>query len=86
MAKYRVGDIVTVRPDLTLNAGYNGYFAVEDMVYLKGKMVKIIEILGDSIHDAYHIENSPWIWTNSMFEEEKYNFPSKSDLMQLLEG
>lgn len=86
MAKYRVGDMVRVRSDLRLNASYNGYVVVDDMIYLKGKMVKIIEVLGDSIYDAYHIEDSPWCWTNSMFIEEEYNFPSKENLMDFLKG
>lgn len=86
MAKYKVGDIVTVRHDLTIDVIYDDYFAVDDMETLRGKMVKIIEVMDDAIDGVYHIENSRWMWTNSMFEEENYDFPSKSDLMQLLEG
>lgn len=86
MAKYKVGDIVTVRHDLTIDFVYDDYFAVDDMETLRGKMVKIIEVVDDTINDIYHIENSRWMWTNSMFLEENYDFPSKSDLMQLLEG
>lgn len=86
MARYNVGDMVRVRPDLTNDIIYDGVYAVDNMERLSGKMVKIVEIIDDSIYDMYHIENSRWMWTNSMFEEENYNFPSKSDLMQLLEG
>lgn len=86
MARYNVGDMVRVRHDLTNNTAYNGVYAVDNMERFSGKMVKIAEIIDDPTRDMYYIENSRWIWTNSMFEEEKYDFPSKSALMQLLEG
>lgn len=86
MARYNVGDMVRVRPDLTNDTIYDGVYAVDNMERLSGKMVKIVEIIDDPTRDIYYIENSRWMWTNPMFLEEKYDFPSKSDLMQLLEG
>ena len=87
MTKYKVGDMVRVRPDLKMNVYYGNYFATDDMAALRGAIVKIIEVIKDIYgNNAYHIDNSDWVWTDSMFEEERYDFPSKSDLMQLLEG
>lgn len=70
--RYKAGDRVIVRKDLTAWVDYNGVGAVPDMVRIKGQVVNIQSYDESSSRIAgtpiYHVEgNGGWNWTESMF-------------------
>lgn len=72
--KYKVGDIVKVRDDLTTDFWYananckgEGRVAVPSMLELKGREVRIEEVYGD----GYKVKGSEFTWTDGMFGEVK---------------
>lgn len=68
MMKYKVGDRVKVRSDLTLSELYDGYWAFDEMI--KKKIVTITFVHDDH----YEINEDTFCWTDQMFEglvEEK---------------
>lgn len=64
--KYKVGDKVKVKNDLSLYVNYDGESANEDMVALKGQVVTIARTL---LNNEYHIkeDKEEWTWTDAMF-------------------
>lgn len=72
--RYKAGDRVIVRKDLTAWVEYDGIDAVPEMVRIKGQVANIqsydevsSKIAGTPI---YHLEgNGGWSWTESMFLE-----------------
>lgn len=68
--KYKVGDKVRVRSDLTNGKRYymenseRGDIATNDMVSFAGKVVTI----KDASMFGYHLEEDTWHWTDEMFE------------------
>lgn len=83
--KYKAGDKVRVRSDLTNNLHLykmenprnNGWCVVPDMVDLAGKVVTITEY--SALNDGYRVaETKGLLWTDEMFEglaeEKKYKF------------
>lgn len=63
MMKYKVGDRVKVRSDLTLSELYDGYWAFDEMI--KKKIVTITFVHDDH----YEIKEDTFYWTDKMFEE-----------------
>ena len=62
MMKYKAGDRVKVRSDLTLSELYDGYWAFDEMI--KKNMVTIT-----FVHDYYYeIKEDDFYWTDKMFE------------------
>lgn len=60
--KYKAGDRVKVRSDLTLSELYDGYWAFDEMI--KKNMVTIT-----FVHDYYYeIKEDDFYWTDKMFE------------------
>ena len=74
MAKYNVGDRVTIRRDLKHDARYDGLFCNSDMEKLCGKQMTISRVLhgGDGVRDDYKLleDDMGWIWCNAMFEDD----------------
>ena len=64
-AKYKVGDYVLVREDLSYG-NYGGIRPTEQQFCKKGKRVRIKEVTKDG---RYKIDGSIFIWTDEMFEE-----------------
>ena len=62
MMKYKVGDKVKVRSDLTLSDRYGGFSVVDEMI--KKKIVTITFVN----NDYYEIEEDIFSWTDEMFE------------------
>ena len=71
MVKYKIGDKVRVRKDLSWKERYymensaSGYMPNEEMVKRAGSVVTIKSISST----AYFIEEDGWYWTDEMFEE-----------------
>lgn len=70
MARFMVGDFVTVRSDLVYNRVYKMDDGKTDsfvsgMGYMRGKRVKISAITSGK----YRIEGAGYNWTDEMFEE-----------------
>jgi hypothetical protein len=88
--KYKVGDRVRVRKDLTTNKSYkmmdssSGYVAVGSMFKFVGKDVTISKVFGD----YYHIEENNLKWTDEMFEglASECEEPSKGKIVIYVEG
>ena len=70
MMKYKIGDRVKVRSDLTSSKLYDGYGVVDKMISKREKIVTITVV-----HvDYYEINEDTFCWTDQMFEglvEEK---------------
>jgi len=70
MMKYKIGDRVKVRSDLTSSKLYDGYGVVDKMIRKREKIVTITVV-----HvDYYEINEDTFCWTDQMFEglvEEK---------------
>lgn len=73
---YRVGDIVTVSPDLVEGEGrymFEGthvtLYVNSDMVKLAGREARITHVFGDTRKIHYEINISPFNWTADMFDE-----------------
>lgn len=64
--KYKVGDKVKVRGDLT-NVVYGKYYATTPMIELRGKVVTIMSVDRDVYHIHEQKEGNHW-WTDEMFE------------------
>lgn len=70
--KFKVGDRVRVRTDLTVGKSYymkNGKWRdsfIEQMTDMKGKVVTISE----ATDQCYNIAESDWNWTDEMFEDK----------------
>ena len=64
--KYKVGDVVKVRSDLSAKKIYDKIGVTTDMLNYKGKVVHIEEV----IENRYHIKenNKKWYWTDKMLE------------------
>ena len=60
--KYKVGDRVKVRSDLTLSELYDGYWAFDEMIK---KNIATITFVHD---DHYEIKEDAFYWTDKMFE------------------
>lgn len=67
--KYKVGDKVKIREDLSTEHKYL-ISCVGDMLNYKGKIVTIIGVVHDENYTKYNIyeDNNYWIWTDDMFE------------------
>lgn len=74
--KYKVGDRVKVRSDLTLSELYDGYWAFDEMIK---KNIATITFVHD---DHYEIKEDDFYWTDKMFEglaeEDKTAFIQKN--------
>lgn len=66
--KYKVGDKVIVRSDLNEDVKYNGMYPVDDMVYLKGEVVTIIEIIYDCEQYKIREDGNLYYWKDDMFQ------------------
>lgn len=66
--KYKVGDVVKVRSDLSIDKLYNGFSVTADMLKFKGKFVHIVEIFEDSYHIFENNDNRRFFWVDEMFE------------------
>ena len=62
MMKYKVGDRVKVRSDLTLSELYDGYCVLDEMI--KKNIVTITFVH----NDYYEIKEDAFYWTDKMFE------------------
>ena len=62
MMKYKVGDRVKVRSDLTLSELYDGYCVLDEMIK---KNIATITFVHD---DYYEIKEDDFYWTDKMFE------------------
>lgn len=74
--KYKVGDKVRVRSDLTEGKEYGGVFVISDMSELRGKIVTIARILYDDctpLKSCYTIKEMECCWTDDMFEPVPYD-------------
>lgn len=71
--KYKIGDIVKIRDDLTVGKKYNmdgcetGDIVVSDMLNLSGKTVTIVFVSEDE-NPCYYVNDSIYCWTDEMFE------------------
>lgn len=68
--KYKVGDKVRVRKDLSMDECYGLYLPISDMCELAGKVVTIVDTHGagrNSYTVAEQISGNHW-WTDEMFE------------------
>ena len=64
MMKYKIGDRVKVRSDLTSSKLYDGYGVVDKMIRKREKIVTITVV-----HvDYYEINEDTFCWTDQMFE------------------
>lgn len=69
--KYKVGDKVKVRDDLTVNNNYGGNVYCGNMPFFKGKTVTI-EAVTDLKYDKHYLiteDNGVYYWTDEMFED-----------------
>ena len=72
--KYKVGDEVTVRSDLSYHGDYEGWGINNDMVKLKGKVVTISSVHYEGIKPYYKLVECRYGWTDGMFEGGKIDF------------
>lgn len=74
MTRYKSGDRVVVRRDLSCDKKYDGFSVVPDMTKLSGKIVTIIRVdewSNDEVsYRYYRINESEYNWTDSMFESQ----------------
>lgn len=77
MMKYKVGDRVKVRSDLTLSELYDGYWAFDEMI--KKKIVTITFVHDDH----YEIKEDTFYWTDKMFEELVEDELTAADVIRL---
>lgn len=73
-AKYKVGDKVKIRTDLTEETQYGTNNCTGPMIKLKGQEAKITHVYKIG-HDVYEycidIDDGHWFWTVQMFEERE---------------
>lgn len=74
--KFKVGDKVRVRKDLTNKIYYmddnpkRGCFALSSQVKMGGEVVTITECKSNNHFNYYFVEGSSLMWTDGMFEDE----------------
>lgn len=66
--RYKVGDVVVIRHDLSFGTVYDGCYVAGDMPKLSGKTATITWANGEGETARYKIRGSRWYWSNSMFE------------------
>lgn len=64
----KVGDVVRVRRDLSIDHREGGVGVNEDMVKLAGKYLTVREVGIGRIIPAIRTLENPWFWTSSMLE------------------
>lgn len=69
--KYKVGQKVTVRKDLSVTKLPDGLCVVHEMLELRGKEAEITYAHEYPDGDRYHVLGSEWWWSNDCFEEPK---------------
>lgn len=69
---HNVGDIVTVRKDLQGGVVYNGLRTLLEMTTHCGSQLTILElkVSGSGEIPYYTVKESPWCWTDAMFEDD----------------
>lgn len=77
MLKFKVGDKVKVLSNLKKNSYYDGTYFTSEMSELKGKVVTIVQITGNS---KYKIEEDgrAWVWVDEMLE----SLPTENDKLK----
>lgn len=75
--KFKVGDKVRIKEDLSCNKCYK-IAAVKDMEKYKGKIAKVKKISNEGNY-ILDIDNMKWIWSDDMLEPFETRF-KKSDL------
>ena len=65
ICRFKAGDIATIKRNLFKNDAYNGCLITDNMVYMAGKQV---EILNAYPSGRYVISGSEWFWDDEMFE------------------
>ena len=69
MNEFKIGDYVTIRPDIQSGTYYDGVWVNSDMASLRGRELMIEAYAGDNI---YHLnEGGGWTWSPSMFRPVK---------------
>ena len=100
MAFFSVGDVVTVRTDLEIDADYysDGYewydTFVEEMSRFKGERVTISRIFGETCKYEIEEDGGGYYWTDEMFveyhgrdmvsSEDDYELPTEDELRAFL--
>lgn len=66
--KYKVGDKVKVREDLSTKDAYDGCSFVPEMKLFLGETVTIHKVYGNINRYEIKEDHGAWYWTDSMFE------------------
>lgn len=64
----KVGDVVRVRQDLSIDHREGNVSVNEDMVKLAGKYITVRDVGIGRIIPAIRTLENPWFWTSSMLE------------------
>lgn len=67
--KYKVGDVVQVRSDLKIDRTYGGFYFIDEMEHMLGMSATIKETDICGTFPCYKIKESPFCWTDEMFED-----------------
>jgi hypothetical protein len=81
--KYKVGDKVRIREDLTIKEQYNDLTFVPDMVQYMGKVATITRIKFDDVY-GIDLDDCKWSWSDEMFEDIE-DTPKNVDIGYYLE-
>ena len=66
--KLKIGDVVRVRRDLSIDHREDGVAVNEDMIKLAGEYLTVREASMGRIIPAIRTLENPWFWTPSMLE------------------
>ena len=66
--RYKVGDKVRVREDLSMNKKYDDCYFNSSMIVFLGKTVTICKVRKDINRYKIKEDDMIWVWTDSMFE------------------
>lgn len=75
--KFKVGDIVKIRDDLTTTGNYGSFNVVESMLKYKGKTATIIRVINVGSFYDLDIDDGWSAWTDEMLEPVEYVFSLK---------
>ena len=71
MNEFKIGDYVTIRPDIQSDTNYDGVWVNSDMASLRGREFRIKSYYAGSNNYYCLNEDGGWVWSPSMFQPVK---------------